>query len=274
MIVERVKTIASDFYTEGPAMDADGNIYCTTLTGGMILKIDGNTRLSTWSRSSCPNGQIILPNGDHLVCDSREAAILRFDCNGVFLRHEIFKTCGGEKISIPNDLVVDYDGGIYFTDSTRNDGKVGYRSVSGDEHIVVSGLDYPNGLVLSKNEKTLFVAESYRNRIISVNLESAGIARDGHKLFAELPQHSSGKGESNLPDGMALDTEDQLWVAHYGMQALRLFKPNGQLIHSIQIPFPLVSNVFIPTKHRGTVVVTGGYAEPGPGAICILTLKH
>lgn len=274
MIVERVNTIPLDFYTEGPAIDADGNVYCTTLTGGMILKIDTDKTVSTWSRSHCPNGQVILPNGDHLVCDSREASILRFDRDGVFIQHEIFQTCSGEKISVPNDLVADSNGGIYFTDSTRNDGKVGYRSAWGQEHIVVSGLDYPNGVVLSKDEKTLFVAESYRNRIISMTVESGGIAREGYKVFAELPQHSSGKAESNLPDGMALDREDRLWVAHYGMQALHVFKPNGQLLHSIEIPFPLVSNVFIPTNNGGAVVVTGGYAEPGPGAICILTLKH
>ena len=274
MKVERSHTIELDFYTEGPAMDNDDNIFCTTLTGGKVLKIDPNGNISTWCHSSCPNGQIILPGGDHLVCDSQQGSILRFDSTGVFRQNEIYQTCNGEKISVPNDLIADSTDGIYFSDSARNEGKVGYRSADGEERIVVSGLDYPNGMALSKDQKTLFIAESYRNRIISVGIERAGVVNGDYKVFAELPKHSSGKAESNLPDGIAFDSNNQLWVAHYGMGFIQVLDKNGKLLDSIQMPFPLVSNVFISPKRENTIVVTGGFAEPGPGALTILTIKH
>jgi gluconolactonase len=58
------------WYTEGPVMDADGNIYFTTLKGGSIVKIDVAGQLSNWASSACPNGQLILPGGDQLICES------------------------------------------------------------------------------------------------------------------------------------------------------------------------------------------------------------
>jgi gluconolactonase len=267
------QTVSLEYYTEGPAMDNDGNVYCTTLTGGEILKIDRTGNSSIWGRSTCPNGQVILANGDHLVCDSRLATIIRYGSTGIRQGNEIDQTCNGKKIFVPNDLVVDRDEGIYFTDSIRNDGKVCYRSKDGREYIVAVDLDYPNGLALSWDEKTLFVAESYKNRIISIELERPGIRANEIHVFADLPVHDSGNVESNLPDGIALDNNNNLWVAHYGMQAIQVINKDGRVVDSVDMPFPLVSNLYFSQKDYSEIIVTGGYNEPGPGAISIITLK-
>jgi len=273
MKVENYKMISLEHYTEGPAMDKEGNVYCTTLNGGNILKIDRDEKYTIWGRSACPNGQIILSNGDHLFCDSQQSSILRYNSQGSFLRNEIFQSCNGKKVFVPNDLIADRTDGIYFTDSIRKEGKVGYRSNTGKEYIVAMGLDYPNGLALSSDERVLFVAESYKNRIIAIKLECPGIAAGEIEVIAELPRHSSGKAAFNLPDGIALDSNNQLWIAHYGMQAVQVINMDGELINSIRMPFPLVSNVFFSTINYLEAIVTGGYDEPGPGAICRLTMK-
>ena len=274
MIVEESQIIQLKYYSEGPAMDNEGNVYCTTLTGGHILKFDRSGKYNEWGHSVCPNGQIILSSGDHLVCDSRLASIFRYNKEGMFLSSEIQGKCSGETVFVPNDLIADDSEGIYFTDSIRNDGKIFYRSHVGKESVVISSLDYPNGLVLSSDENTLFVAESYRNRIIAIKLESPGVTAGEIEVFAELPMHSSGKSEANLPDGIAIDNNNQIWVAHYGMQAIQVINLNGDLVETIEIPFPLVSNVFISKSNHSEVIVTGGYGEPGPGAICRLTIKQ
>lgn len=273
MIIEKFNTIQLEYYTEGPAMDNEGNLYCTTLTGRSILKIDKNKKYSVWSSTICPNGQIILPNGDHLVCDSVLSSIVRFNKDGVFQKNEINKSCKGIKVLVPNDLTTDREGGIYFTDSIRKEGKICYRSVIGRESIIATGLDYPNGLALSLDEKTLFVAESYENRIIAFNLESPGVSNGKVNIIAQLPGNLSGKRTANLPDGIALDNKEHLWVAHYGMQAVQVISLSGESIQSIDMPFPLVSNVFFSKTNNKEVIVTGGYNEPGPGAVCILTVK-
>lgn len=268
------KTIQLEYYTEGPAMDMEGNIYCTNLTGGAILKIARDSSFGVWAHSRCPNGQVILSNGDRLVCDSQLASVVRYNSQGVFLHDEIQESCSGIKVFVPNDLVVDETEGFYFTDSIRHEGKIFYRSSEGTEHIVAIGLDYPNGLALSSDERSLFVAESYKNRIIAIEIDAPGITTKDWRIVTQLPTHASGKAESNLPDGLAIDHKNQIWVAHYGMETIQVISMNGEKLHSIKIPFPLVSNIFFSTTNSSEVIVTGGYGEPGPGAICILTIKY
>jgi gluconolactonase len=252
------------FYTEGPAMDSKGNIYCTTLSGGAILKVNIENKISEWAYSACPNGQIVLPNDDHLVCDVKLAAVRRFDSDGKFIKNEIDKYCAGIEVYCPNDLITD-SGNIYFTDSVRNKGKVCFLGVNGEQNILANDLDYPNGLVMSLDQKALYVAESYKNRIIKIGLESAGKMKDHIDVFAELPIHPSGKEIDNLPDGLALDDDGNLWVAHYGMQAIHKLSPEGKLLASIDTNMPFTSNLFF--YNPETIVVTGGYGEPGPGGL-------
>ena len=268
-MMRSIPYIPVPYYTEGPAIDGSGNIYCTTLSGSSILKFDQNGNYSVWGKSACPNGQIILPDGQHLVCDSKDSGILRFSEAGILLRDELEKKFTSEIIYVPNDLIVDEWGGIYFTDSIRYEGKIGYLDPDGTANIVARNLDYPNGLVISEDKKQLFVAESYRNRIMVLPLRSPGIAGGKLECFAELPFHGSGNALQNLPDGIRFDPEGNLYVAHYGMQKIRVLNKNGKLIRSIETPFPLVSNVFI---NYNTLIATGGFGEPGPGGLFITTI--
>lgn len=253
------------FYTEGPVADGIGNFFCTTLTGGSILKINNRNEISEWAKSVCPNGQLILPEGDHLVCDSRLASVRRFNGKGKFLKNEIEGFCSDFPIYAPNDLITDRKGNIYFTDSIRHKGKVCFLGIYGDQKIVAADLDYPNGLVLSADENCLYVAESYKNLIIKVKLKAPGSADGSLEVFAKLPEHHSGREEDNLPDGLALNRNCELWVAHYGMQAVQLISDKGKLLLSIDTGMPLTSNLCFLDDH--TIIVTGGFREPGPGCL-------
>ncbi len=263
VIRERIADL--QFYTEGPAVDRKGNFYCTTLSGGSIMKIDQNNEVSVWAESPCPNGQIILPDGDHLVCDVKLMAIRRFSPAGKFLRNEIEGFCADIPVYTPNDLIADDEGGVYFTDSKRYDGKVCFLGSNGDQKIVADGLDYPNGLVLSLDRKSLYVAESYKNRVVRIKLRAPGLADGNIELHAKLPQNISGREQDNLPDGLALNAKGEVLVAHYGMQAIQVLSGTGETLFSIDTGMPLTSNLcFIDQQ---TLLVTGGFGEPGPGSI-------
>lgn len=253
------------FYTEGPAMDSKGNIYCTTLSGGTILKMDTEKKITEWAFSDCPNGQIVLPDDDHLICDVKLAAVRRFDSKGRFIKNEIEKYCADAPVYCPNDLITDDDGNIYFTDSVRNKGKVCFSGINGEQRILADNLDYPNGLVLSFDQRTLYVAESYKNRIVKISLEHAGSINGAIGVFSELPTHSSEKETDNLPDGLALDQDGNVWVAHYGMQSIHKLSSEGRVLISIDTNMPLTSNLFFCDPE--SIIVTGGYGEPGPGGL-------
>ncbi|HEX3934340.1 MAG TPA: SMP-30/gluconolactonase/LRE family protein, partial [Puia sp.] len=82
--------------------------------------------------------------------------------------------------------------------------------------------------------------------------------------------HLSGKEQDNLPDGMTLDDDENLWVAHYGMQAIHKLSPGGNLLLSVNTTIPFTSNLTFSDER--TLIVTGGYGEPGPGALCRICL--
>lgn len=253
------------FYTEGPVADGIGNFFCTTLTGGSILKINNRNEISEWAKSVCPNGQIILPGGDHLVCDSMLASVRRFSRNGKFLKNEIVGYCADFPIYSPNDLITDQMGNLYFTDSIRHKGKVYFLGINGEQKIIADGLDYPNGLVLSADEDCLYVAESYENRILRLVLKVPGSADVIPEVFLNLPVNPSGNETDNLPDGLALNSSGELLVAHYGMQTVQVISDKGKLLLSIDSDMPLTSNLcFLDSQ---TIIVTGGFGEPGPGGL-------
>lgn len=269
--IRYVSMLPQAFYTEGPAMDMEGNLYFTTLSGGDIIKVRPNGRQSVWARSSCPNGQVILPNGEHLVCDSKIAAVLRYDADGNFICKEIDGFCGGQAVQVPNDIILDSAGNIYFTDSIRHEGKVGFISSTGEEKMILQDLDYPNGLALSNDESVLFVAESYKNRIVAFDLEGLGKTDPSPRVFAALPKHRSGMLIRNLPDGIKVDSGGNLWTAHYGMGKVHVISPEGQLLQSIKTEFELTSNLFI---KENKVFITGGYSEPGPGSVLEIEIEN
>lgn len=266
----RIKKIADiSFYAEGPAVDSRGNLYCTTLAGGSILKVEGSGKIVEWARSECPNGQIILPNDEHLICDVKLPAIRRFNPEGQFISNEIEGSCSGEKIFAPNDLIADTSGNIYFTDSVRHKGKVCFLGSDGRQHVLIRDLDYPNGIILSKDQQQLYVAESYKNRIILIDLEEPGKCREAYHVFATLPQNKP--GEYNLPDGLAIDHHGNLWVAHYGMQAIQVLSPDGKLSRTVNTGVPFISNLTF--TNNKTLFITGGFGEPGPGILLKYFLK-
>jgi gluconolactonase len=261
--------IKHPFYTEGPVVDTAGNWFFTDLNGGSIIRISPEGVQSIWAKTTCPNGQALLPNEEHIICDSALGLLQRFDGNGNFIENIIDQSCAGELIQTPNDVIYDNKGNIYFTDSIRIRGKVGFINKSGSERIIARDLDYPNGLALSRNGQFLFVAESYQNRILAFPLNNEGIPLTDFSVVANLPTHPSNKCEKNLPDGLKVDQNGMIWVAHYGMGMIHQFSPDGELLQSIDIPFDLVSNLFI---KNNTIIVTGGFNEPGPGGIIEILL--
>lgn len=278
-LLERIPIVNSAFYTEGPAIDKEGNLYFTTLTGGKIMKVSPEGITTVWAETASPNGQRILSNGDHLVCDSQLGKVIRFDASGKKIEDAAFGTFEDITIQTPNDLAIDEDNGFYFTDSVRHVGVVFYKGFDGTERIIANNIDFPNGIVLSADKQYLLVAESYQNRILFIRLEDIGYTSAKPEVFAHLPKNEKPMDPDNLPvtgnlpDGLALDKEGKLWVAHYGMQALQVIDTAGNHITSIDTGIPATSNLCFPKPNYKTIIVSGGINEPGPGLIHKIMLQ-
>lgn len=254
-----------DYYTEGPVTDSTGAIYFTTLVGCLIKKISPEGKVADWAKTNCPNGQFILPDDSHLVCDSKSGSLFQFDESGKSSVILVEKECAGNIVNVPNDVVADSSGNIFFSDSVRYKGNIFLLNKDLSQHIFISGLDYPNGIALSADQTMMYVAESYKNRIWCFHI----ITRKA-MWCKELPYNLSGNEVDNLPDGLAVDSKGFIYVAHYGMNGIQRLSPDGELAGFIHTGVPLTSNL---TFFRNSLIVTGGYGEPGPGVVLSVSLN-
>ncbi len=229
-----VKVAEVPGYSEGAAVDRDGNVYISDVYHGTVYKVTSDGTTSVWAKCGAPNGHKILADGTHLVCDGDGHAVLHFDADGKLLG-KASSECDGKPLRAPNDIVVDPKGGFYFTDPGESNAKnpigtVHYVDPKGVTHLVASGLAFPNGLLLTPDRKRLIVGESEYNHVLVYPVLGPG--RVGEKReFAKLPG-KSGDQIGNAPDGMALDDDGNIFIAHWGMHTVQVLSPDGKLLRS------------------------------------------
>lgn len=150
----------------------------------------------------------------------------------------------GKKFNSPNDLVYDSKGNLYFTDppygleKRLEDPKkelpfqgVFRVGVDGKLTLLVQDLKYPNGIALSPDEKTLYVAVSDPQNAIwmAYDLKDDGTVANG-RVFANVT--SMVPGNKGLPDGMKVDSKGNLWAT--GPGGILIFNPQGKHLGTIR----------------------------------------
>jgi gluconolactonase len=273
--VKPVEVVIVPEYTEGIVFDHAGNAYISH--GKVITKISPDLKIRPWAETGAPNGHKVLADGTHLVCDASHHAVLHLDANGKMLPHAS-KECDGKPLRGPNDLTLDPKGGFYFTDpgesSDKNPiGTVHHVDPMGKTRLVARGLAFPNGIVLRPGGKTLLVAESKHNRILEYPVLEPGKVGE-MKVFANLPV-KEGDQIDNQPDGMCLDADGNLYVAHYGMHQVQVLSPEGKLLRRYPGGTLTTSNVAFGGPNMDQLYVTGALGEEkgSKGALFRLDMK-
>ena len=240
--VHKVELARAPTFTEGVVVDHDGAVYISHAS--RITKVSPAGEASLWAESPSPNGHKILGDGTHLICD-RTGFVFHFSADGKRLR------TAAEAPNAANDLTLDLaNGGFYFTSPYGSEeepiGKVYYVDRTGRAAVVADGLQFPNGIVLRPDGRTLLVGESSQNRILEFPVEGPGRLGE-RRVFALMPyreRYDPKKHlEGPLPDGMALDTAGNLYVAHYGAGEVQVFDPDGKLLRSLPGSGKFTSNV-------------------------------
>ena len=221
-------------YTEGIVFDEVGNAYVSEGMTGVITRITPQGETETWLTLEGAVGHKILPDGTHLVCDYKMGAVLHISAEGEVLS-KVAEEFNNQSLKQPNDLTLDeINGGFYFTDSggtwPEPTGSVYHIDGKGAITLLADSLGYPNGIALDAERKRLYVAESVSNRILVFPVLSPGKIGLG-ELFIELPEATS-EEQWNVPDGMILDEQGNLLIAHLGMSRIQVVNPSGELIRS------------------------------------------
>src|SRR5262245_60494138 len=132
----------------------------------------------------------------------------------------------------PNDLIFDRQGGLYFTDpwgtSMANPrGSVYYVSPQGKTSRLLDNMAFPNGIALYPDEKTLYIGETMRNAVWSVQLEEPGVLLIRRALITTYLNGGVG------PDGLTLDEMGNVYVAYVDTGEVVVLTPKGKIIGSI-----------------------------------------
>jgi gluconolactonase len=147
----------------------------------------------------------------------------------------------------PNDLVIDSDGGVYFTDSGnfeedwtsgREAGKLYYLNSQGQILLLDDSISYANGVTLSPDGKTLYLNEHRKNQILSYPVLAPGQIGE-RQVFIKLDSNCLAVAEVCYevgPDGMTRDADGNLWVAHYHSGAMLKISPQGQVTQKLFLP--------------------------------------
>lgn len=249
-----------DCFIEGPSFDAAGNLYVVDIPFGRIFRIgpDGSWSLIV-EYDGWPNGLKIGPDGRILVADYMNG-LMELDARRGTIRtllghrnSESFKGC--------NDLHIASTGDIYFTDQGQTGlhdptGRVFRLRANGRLDRLVSNGPSPNGVVLDRDETVLFVAMTRDNSVWRVPL-----MRDGG--VAKVGRFSAFFGTSG-PDGLTVDGQGRLFVAHASLGHVFVLAPNGECIARVKsCTGPTCTNValgpngalFITESSTGSVLI-------------------
>jgi len=246
---------------EGPSFDLDGNLWCVDIPNGRILKVDQKRQFHLICEyDGWPNGLKIHNDGRIFVADYKNGIMLLDPVNGKIKPYLVRANL--ERFKAVNDLFFAQNGDLYFTDQGLTglqdpSGRVFRLKPDGSVQCLISNAPSPNGLVMNLEENALYVAVTRGNAIWRMPLLSDGsTAKVG--IFIQL---SGGGG----PDGIALNQEGGLVVAHIGLGAIWIFDKMGQPkyrvqsnngLHTTNIAFGGINNsrLFITESETATIL--------------------
>lgn len=235
---EIVKVHGDLMFTEGPAWDGKGNLYFTDIPANRIYKSDSEGELSVFLEPSghC-NGLMFNAQGTLFACEM-DGRLIRIDPQTKQVT-AVAATYNDKRFNAPNDLVLDRQGGVYFTDPhfrapdplPQGVVAVYYCAADGTVTRLVDDLKAPNGVILSRDEKTLYVVPTFQEEMWAYPVESPGKLGQG-RVFCKLKQPEGTTGTGG--DGLTIDTKGNLYIT--SRLGLQVFDPAGKLLGIIEFP--------------------------------------
>ncbi|UKE49125.1 MULTISPECIES: SMP-30/gluconolactonase/LRE family protein [Xanthomonas translucens group] len=265
----RIERIAAGFtWSEGPAWVRDGGyLLFNDLPQNTMYRWSERDGLSVFLepsgyagpplealREAGANGLQAEPSGSVLLADSGNRSIARLD-PATRRKTPLASTYDGHRFNSPNDLVRRSDGVVFFTDPPYGlkDGdnslvkELRFNGVyrldpDGSVHLLDDSLKLPNGIALSPDERTLYVANSDPARPIwtAYTLDARG-AVTGKRVFADASD-IAGDANPGLPDGMAMASDGRLFAT--GPGGVLVFAPDGRRLGRIETGGPVANCAF------------------------------
>jgi gluconolactonase len=243
-------------FSEGPACDAEGNIYFSDGKKDTIhyYAIGGEVEVFV-DDSLDANGMMFNQQGELISVEGAAYHIVAFNVETKEKR-VIVSEIDGTHFNEPNDLTIDATGGFYFTDPNyRHRGQetvmkedVYYVAACGTPTRVSTVCVKPNGILLTPDNKILYLADNRERKIYRYDVEGPGKITNETLWIPDL-----GAG----PDGMTLDDAGNLYIA-CGRAGVKIYSPDADLIGVLDGEYgvPYSSNVCFGGPNFDTLYIT------------------
>lgn len=250
----KLQKLAGGFaFTEGPAADAQGNVFFTDQPNDRILRFGIDGKLTTFLQpSGRSNGLCFDAQGNLWACADQRNELWRIDPQGKIT--VVVRDYQGKLLNGPNDLWIAPDGSVYFTDPFYkrpywNRGPMEqscqgvYRLAPDHKTLrrVAEDLNQPNGIIGTPDGKTLYVADLGQRKTYVYRIENDGMLTH-RRLFCAMGS-----------DGMTLDRRGNVYLTGKGVT---VFDPSGRQIAQIDVPERWTANVCFGGKDGKTLFIT------------------
>ena len=234
-------------WLEGPIMLPDKSLIFSDVKANKVLRYEKNRGVGVYlSPSHFQNGHTLDTNGSPIAASHGKRSIERFE-NGKW--DILVDSYQGKKFNSPNDCIVHSNGDIYFTDPAfginntqesyggkiEQDGEYVYRYTPKNKKLVrlhTPLLKAPNGLALSPDEKTLYIADSqraYNTKDSTLHAQIIAYTLGQDKNLSEERVFATFK--EGFPDGIKVDSLGNVWAS--GKRGILVFSPQGMLLGEI-----------------------------------------
>jgi gluconolactonase len=233
-------------FTEGPATDAQGNVFFTDIRTSRIYKWSVDGQLSTFrTNSGGANGLFFDRDGNLLACEGDNGRLVSIDPQGNVT--VLADKYNNKRFNKPNDLWIDPEGGVYFSDPAYQ-----AKVVQDGEHVyyltpdrsdvirVIDDMVRPNGIIGTPDGKVLYVTDHGAKKTYMYDINSDGTLSN-KTLFT-----------SRGSDGMTIDNEGNIYLTE---NSVLVYDSAGNRIEEISIP-ERPTNVCFGGTDRHTLFIT------------------
>ena len=251
----KLQKLADGFdFTEGPACDAQGNVFFTDQPNDRIMEWSAAGKLSVFLKPcGRANGLCFDAKGDLWACADEKNQLWRISPAGKVT--VVLKNFQNKLFNGPNDIWLRANGGLYFTDpyyqrpywkrGPREQPHQGVYYLAPDhKSLKVADADFKqaNGIIGTPDGKTLYVADIGANKTYVYHIGADG-KLSGKRLFCEMGS-----------DGMTIDSEGDVYLT--GSKGVTIFAPNGKQAGQIDVAEDWTANVCFGGKDRHTLFIT------------------
>ena len=241
-------------FTEGPLWHPDGFYYFVDLRANSLYRLVPGRSPELVATTLGGNGTTFDLQGRLVICEGDGRRVSRLTAGGKL--EPIAERYGSGRFNRPNDIVCHSSGTLLFTDPDKRvpyrereipppegidnlwDGACVYRLTPSGEVSVVAHCEYPNGLALSPDERTLYVANTRSSKYIHAIELDADTRMTGRRIFADLNLGS----QPGIPDGLKVDSAGNVYCT--GPGGIWVISPHGQRIGTIAFPEQAVNFTF------------------------------